>query len=180
MGLDMYLTAKVYVGAKYRAVKQNYIEVADLYGGMDKDNADFKDCKLYPTSNISHISYDIGCWRKVNWIHKWFVDNVQDGNDDCEEYEVSSELLDKLDSTCRTILDKFCKVKNGKDRTALIDYINDKLPPQSGPFFGSTDPKDKDELDYYRDSLYDTLGIIKRAKSYIEKFGAYIYYQSSW
>ena len=108
------------------------------------------------------------------------MDNVQEGNDDCGEYEVSSELLDELDSTCRTILDKFCNVKNDKDRMELIDYINDKLPPQSGCFFGSTDLKDKDELDYYRDSLYDTLGIIKRAKSYIEKFGAVIYYQSSW
>ena len=75
MGLDQYLTAKVYVGAKYRAVKQNYIEMQDAYGD-DKDFADFKECKLYPTHNISEIIYDIGYWRKVNWIHKWFVDNV--------------------------------------------------------------------------------------------------------
>ena len=180
MGLDQYLTAKVYVGAKYRAVKQNYIEVADLYGGMDKDNADFKDCKLYPTFNISHISYDIGYWRKVNWIHKWFVDNVQGGNDDCKEYEVSSELLDKLYSTCETILNKFCNVKNDKDKLELIDYINDKLPPQSGFFFGSTELKEDDVLDYYRESLYDTMKFIRLAKKYIEKFGADIYYQSSW
>ena len=179
MGLDMYLTAKVYVGAKYRAVKQNYIEMQDAYGD-DRDFADFKECKLYPTHNISEIIYDIGYWRKVNWVHKWFVDNAQAGNDDCGNYEVSSELLDKLYSTCETILKKFDGVKNDKDRMALIDYINDKLPPQSGCFFGSTDLKDKDELDYYRDSLYDTLEIIKRAKKYIEKFGADIYYQSSW
>lgn len=110
MGLDQYLTAKVYVGAKYRAVKQNYIEMQDAYG-EDKDFADFKECKVYPTHNISEIIYDIGSWRKVNWVHKWFVDNVQDGNDDCGNYEVSSELLDELYSTCRTILKKFDGVK---------------------------------------------------------------------
>lgn len=180
MGLDQYLTAKVYVGAKYKAVKQNYIEVSDLYEGMNKDIADFKNCTLYPTFNISHISYDIGYWRKVNWIHKWFVDNVQEGNDDCEEYSVSSELLDKLYSTCETILKKFDGVKNDKDRMELIDYIDDKLPPQSGFFFGRTELKDNDVLEYYRESLYDTMKFIRLAKKYIEKFGADIYYQSSW
>lgn len=179
MGLDQYLTAKVYVGAKYGAVKQNYIEMQNAYG-EDKDFVDFKKCKVFPTSNISEIIYDIGYWRKVNWIHKWFVDNVQDGNDNCKNYEVSSELLDELYSICETILDKFCKVKNDKDRMELIDYINDKLPPQSGFFFGSTELKDKDELDYYRESLYDTMQFIRRARNYIEKFGAGIYYQSSW
>lgn len=179
MGLDQYLTAKVYVGAKYRAVKQNYIEINDVHGD-DKDFADFKECKLYPTHNISEIIYDIGYWRKVNWIHKWFVDNAQAGNDDCGNYEVSSELLDKLYSICETILKKFDGVKNDKDKLELIDYINDKLPPQSGFFFGMTELKDDDELDYYRESLYDTMKFIRLAKKYIEKFGADIYYQSSW
>lgn len=179
MGLDQYLTAKVYVGAKYRAVKQNYIEMQDAYGD-DKDFADFKECKVYPTHNISEIIYDIGYWRKVNWIHKWFVDNAQGGNDDCGNYEVSSELLDELYSICETILKKFCDVKNDKDKLELIDYINDKLPPQSGCFFGRTELKDDVELDYYRESLYDTMKFIRLAKKYIEKFGADIYYQSSW
>lgn len=179
MGLDMYLTAKVYVGAKYKAVKQNYIEMQDAYE-EDKDFVDFKECEVYPTHNIGEIIYDIGYWRKVNWIHKWFVDNVQDGNDDCKNYEVSSELLDELYSTCETILDKFCKVENGKDRKELVDYINDKLPPQSGFFFGKTELKDSAELDYYRESLYDTMQFIRRARNYIEKFGAKIYYQASW
>lgn len=179
MGLDMDLTAKVYVGAKYRAVKQNYIEMNDVYED-DKDFADFKECKLYPTHNISEIIYDIGYWRKVNWIHKWFVDNVQGGNDDCGNYEVSSELLDKLYSTCETILKKFDGIKNDKDKLKLIDYINDKLPPQDGFFFGMTELKDDDDLDYYRESLYDTMKFIRLAKKYIEKFGAVIYYQSSW
>lgn len=179
MGLDQYLTARVYVGAKYRAVKQNYIEMQDDYGN-DKDFVDFKECKVYPTSNISEIIYDIGYWRKANWIHKWFVDNVQEGTDDCKSYMVSEELLDELYSICETILNKFCTVENDKDRDELINYINDKLPLQSGFFFGSTDLKDKDELDYYRESLYDTMSFIRRAKKYIEKFGADIYYQASW
>lgn len=75
---------------------------------------------------------------------------------------------------------KFCNVKNDKDKLELIDYINDKLPPQSGCFFGRTELKDDAELDYYRESLYDTMKFIRIAKKYIEKFGADIYYQSSW
>lgn len=179
MGLDMYLTAEVYVGAKYKAVKQNYIEMQDDHG-CGKDFIGFKDCEVYPTYNISEIIYDIGYWRKANWVHKWFVDNVQGGNDDCGKYAVSEDLLDELSSICETILYKFCRVENDKDRAELIDYIKDKLPPQSGFFFGSTNLKDKDELDYYRDSLYDTRKFIQLAKNYIEKFGADIYYQASW
>ena len=30
-----------------------------------------------------------GYWRKANQIHKWFVDNVQGGIDDCRPYPVS-------------------------------------------------------------------------------------------
>ena len=105
---------------------------------------------------------------------------AQAGNDDCGNYEVSGELLDELYSICETILNKFCNVKNDKDKLELIDYINDKLPPQSGFFFGSTELKDDVELDYYRESLYDTMKFIRIAKKYIEKFGADIYYQSSW
>ena len=182
MGLDQYLTAEVYVGAKWVNVKTKSIVVSKRYKAefRDGEKDDFKEVNKFPTSNISSINYDVGYWRKVNWIHKWFVDNVQGGNDDCGNYEVSSELLDELYSICETILKKFDGVKNDKDKLELIDYINDKLPPQSGFFFGSTELKDDVELDYYRESLYDTMKFIRIAKKYIEKFGADIYYQSSW
>ena len=43
--------------------------------------------------------------RKANEIHNWFVENVQNGNDDCGEYEVSYENLHRLYDTCKKIID---------------------------------------------------------------------------
>ena len=35
--------------------------------------------------DIYGVNVDVTCayWRKANQIHAWFVDNVQQGNDDC-------------------------------------------------------------------------------------------------
>ena len=65
MGLDMYLRKKV-----HRYLKKD---------GTYSDS--MKDCKFddYGRSNAVDISTMAGYWRKSNQIHKWFVDNVQDG-----------------------------------------------------------------------------------------------------
>jgi hypothetical protein len=44
----------------------------------------------------SEVIEEVMYWRKANQIHKWFVDNVQDGVDDCKEYWVSEEKLQEL------------------------------------------------------------------------------------
>lgn len=41
------------------------------------------------------IMTEIAYWRKANHIHKWFVDNVQYGVDDCGTYEVTEADLKK-------------------------------------------------------------------------------------
>lgn len=41
-----------------------------------------------------NIIEQVGYWRKANAIHKWFVDNIQDGEDDCGYYEVAPEYLE--------------------------------------------------------------------------------------
>lgn len=184
MGLDQYLTANVYGGAKWHKVKQNCLEVDNgFFTGQEKDIADFKDCKVLPTHNISHIIYDVGYWRKVNWVHKWFVDNVQSGNDDCEKYVVDEKQLDELYNLCGEILDFNFNIglKDSKHtKEDLMELIKNKLPPQDGFFFGGTDLTDANELEYYLDSLVDTRCFIDTARQYIKKFGATIYYQSSW
>ena len=63
-------------------------------------------------------------WRKANQIHAWFVANVQGGDDDCREYDVTSEQLTELRGLCRQVL----KTKN-----------TNLLPPYEGFFFGSTE-----------------------------------------
>ena len=83
-------------------------------------------------------------WRKANAIHKWFVDNVQDGVDDCGNYGVATEQLKELAETCR-------KVLNDKSLASEL------LPSQSGFFFGGTD---YDEW-YFKDLEYTATEIEK-------------------
>ena len=81
MGLDMYLTAK------------RYIYDFDDEGTALRDA--LKDLSVNGME-VKELSYRAGYWRKANHIHKWFVDNVQDGVDNCAEYLVSVEDLEKL------------------------------------------------------------------------------------
>ena len=111
MGLDMYLTAKV---------------------NVDR-NIKYFDDEEY-NKKVSYIELDVMYWRKANQIHKWFVDNVQDGNDDCGYYNFDKDLLDDLYSDCKKVL-----LDNS--------LTNELLPTQEGFFFGSYD---YDEY-YYQD-----------------------------
>lgn len=72
------------------------------------------------------IEEEVAYWRKANAIHKWFVENVQAGVDDCGCYEVSQDQLEELLDVCRHVYE------NPK---SAPEY----LPTTSGFFFGSTD-----------------------------------------
>ena len=140
MGLDMYLNRKTYVwGEKRKNLKLEGIE------GIDP-------------ALISNITEEIGYWRKANSIHKWFVDNVQNGIDDCGEYYVPQDKLKKL----------LLEVKQALTNKKVAREI---LPTQSGFFFGNTD-YDK----WYFKDLEDTKKILEMA---IAQEGDY-YYHSSW
>lgn len=95
--------------------------------------------------------------RKANAIHRWMVEHVQDGDDDCGNYEVSVEQLQELRDICKRVIDE-CPlidgtVKNGErlvDGAWVAQYESGKvmsnkeraaelLPTTSGFFFGSTD-----------------------------------------
>jgi len=109
MGLDMYLSAKLYVWNE----SPLQTEINELTKDIRKD------------LNIKGITAEAAYWRKANAIHQWFVTNVQDGEDDCREYYVSNEKLSELRDICVDIL---------ADTTKAADL----LPPQEGFFFGST------------------------------------------
>jgi len=90
MGLDMYLHKKV---TGYRK--------AD--GSLTHSMKDYTEDEL-GASNIETIVTTVGYWRKANSIHRWFVENVQDGEDNCEEYSVSVEQLKDLLKTCMKVI----------------------------------------------------------------------------
>ena len=78
MGSDMYLSKRTYVGKDER----DGVKITGV-AGIDPQK-------------VAYIIEEAGYWRKANAIHGWFVDNVQDGMDDCKEYYVSREKLKEL------------------------------------------------------------------------------------
>ena len=117
--------------------------------------------ELFPTNVIvTSVSADIGYWRKSNQIHNWFVTNVQDGKDDCGEYEVSREQLLNLRGQCELVLENL----------TLADTL---LPTRSGFFFG--------DVDYNDQYVYDLKNTIKIIDDAVELDSCWtITYSSSW
>lgn len=148
----MYLKKKIYVGAEYehRKVKAN-VEIT----------VNGKKLPINP-ANISEIVESAIYWRKANAIHKWFVDKVQGGEDDCAEYEVGTEDLELLRNDCLEAIKK-------QDPSIL--------PPSSGFFFGSTEVDE-----YYWGELQRTADEIEAVlpKTKEEGFGVDFYYRASW
>lgn len=116
MGLDMYLTKKIYVGANYE--HRNITGKVELYQEEKEIPINFK--------KISYIEQEAAYWRKANAVHNWFVENIQEGNDDCDEYPVYIEDIKKLLDTCKKV----------EENPKLAEEL---LPSVSGFFFGSTE-----------------------------------------
>ena len=140
------------------------------------------------------IMDEVGYWRKANQIHAWFVDHVQDGEDDCDyHHEVTKKILEELRDTCIEVLSESVmvvgQVKNGSSCTngKWVDnyepgkvIINPEvakalLPTQSGFFFGGTD---YDE--YYVEDLKYTIDMINRVLATTDFNTQMLYYRSSW
>lgn len=136
---------------------------------------------------------EVGYWRKANAIHRWFVDNVQDGVDNCGSYEVSKEQLEELLNICTEVKSK-CQmkqgyVKNGSKLNGGVwcpimeegEYIDNPevaaelLPTQGGFFFGST------EYDqWYMEDINDTIDIITKVFETVDFDNEMVIYSASW
>ena len=141
------------------------------------------------------ITDNVGYWRKANQIHNWFVNNVQDGEDDCGTYEVTEEQFVDLLDICEKVLTETKlttgMVWNGRHYDAksdswVDDYIEgnivadpsiaeELLPTTSGFFFGSTS---YDE--YYLDDVKYTAELIKDLLNTTDFEKEMVMYHSSW
>ena len=150
MGLDMYLDKRTYVKQwdHIDETKQYKVEVTR---GGEPTNIDPK--------KVKYIIEEAGYWRKANAIHKWFVDNCQDGVDDCRDAYVGFNDLQALLDLCRIVIIDKSKAEQ-------------LLPSTSGFFFGNTE---YDEW-YYND-IQNTIEILEKALE--DEDGDY-YYSSSW
>ena len=113
----------------------------------------------------AQIYESVGYWRKANAIHKWFVDNVQDGEDDCGYYEVTKEKLEELLDICIQV----------RDSSRMEEIAQELLPTQCGFFFGSTA---YDE--WYVDDLIETISILTKALKETDFDNQMVVYVSSW
>ena len=139
------------------------------------------------------MSESVGYWRKANQIHKWFVEHVQDGEDDCGEYAVSRFKLEQLKATCEELLSRVVlapgKVKNGERRidgkwvpiyedgvvVSNPEVCAELLPAADGFFFGST------EYDhYYIKDINATVAILDKVLKTTNFDTQTITYHSSW
>ena len=146
MGLDMYLNAKRFLWHNEEELSKQIAEKFPEIG--DK--------------RVKEISDEAAYWRKSNQIHKWFVDNVQEGTDDCGTYEVSRDQLQNL-------IDLIDIVLSDKRKAQAL------LPTESGFFFGS---EKYDE--YYYSDLEDTKRMLTDLVDKEKWQGWYFEYHASW
>jgi hypothetical protein len=187
MGLDMYLSKKHYVKNWDHMEPDRRYAVSVRKGG--------KRVSTIKPERISYIVEEIAYWRKANQIHRWFVENVQEGNDDCKAYRVSKEQLKELLDSVTTVLQGSklvaAKITNGytvkstgtqiieepilQDGKTIVDpsVASALLPTQKGFFFGHTDYDQFyiEDLEHTRDALTAALA---------EAGNSNFYYQSSW
>lgn len=145
MGLDMYLSAKRYMW-------YNETELANQVGAP---------LALPEGIEAQEVIVKAAYWRKANQIHLWFVNNVQEGKDDCGAYYVSRDQLLELIGLCK-------QVQVDEKRAMEL------LPSRSGFFFGSTE---YDE--YYMHDINSTVIQLERALT-LDKMQWSFEYQASW
>ena len=156
MGLDQYLYANVYLSEANFLGEQKQDAFAKVKEALEADSFI---CEDFPSLNVN---VKVGQWRKANQIHNWFVNNVQDGEDNCREYYVEREQLVELLELCKT-------VKSGGKEVA-----EEELPTVSGCFYGST------EIDeYYWQDIDDTVEQLERVLAKVPEGWSFAY-DSSW
>ena len=145
MGLDMFLfkvkrignatlkqiyAVDEYFGWKNRGEKYKYCSMK-RWCGIDKKEVDMDLAKAYEPEYVERDCFksvfeEMAYWRKANQIHAWFVKNVQKGEDDCGDYEVTKRQLEELLSVCKKVIE-------------TPNLAKELLPVQAGFFFGNTE-----------------------------------------
>lgn len=170
----------------YETTPENKKEVKLTVGG--------KEVKLEePKCIIENIMY----WRKANQIHKFFIDECADGNDECNIIDVSCKHLEDLLDRCNKII-KATKLSKGKvvngqkinNKTGewediledgkvmnkeAIEIAKDLLPTQEGFFFGSTDYDQ-----WYYEDILETKQMLDKLMSNDDWKEHYYEYEASW
>ena len=174
-----------------------------LRNGMVRPNDDDVNWEDKEARDAAWAAYDawregseILTWRKENHIHAWFVENVQDGVDRCEDSTVSKAKLAEFVGICEQLLASIeltpGDVDAGKVMRAgsyeweqLYDVgqvLTDEsealaarlLPTRAGFFFGSTQYNE-----WYWKSLNEAVRVLKPHLESMAEDDTVVYW-SSW
>lgn len=144
MSLDMYLNKNTYVGNS-----ENQLQIVGIKSHVQ-------------ITRVKYIVEEIAVWRKANAIHEWFVNNVQNGEDDNRLYDVSAEQLKQLLKLCDQVLED-------------PDEAPRLLPTQEGFLFGSTEYDER----YFQSLDYTASVLEAELKNDNDQRQEYVY-QSDW
>lgn len=150
----MYLYAKKYYSGSDWRTEENKKDFQEL---LEKSGIANHVKTHLPSVQLEVL---IASWRKANAVHQWFVDNCQDGADDCRYSYVSRDNLTELKTLCEKVV----------LQPAMAD---EELPTLQGFFFGGTE---YDE--YYFDDLKHTISMIDNCLAMPDEWE--FYYHSSW
>lgn len=181
MGLDMYLYRKTYVGNQYRE-PENKVQVIIP---ENEAGAFSIDKRFFNQDKIAYIVEEAAYWRKANSIHNFFVEEVQDGVDNCKEHYVEMEVLRKLVRFCKEDIEiiesqpyttetytDFFSEEEKEYKKYDIDKELLNLQPTQGFFFGSYDIDE-----FYVNDLKETIEMITPL---LEDRTNDYFYRSSW
>lgn len=183
MGLDMYLYRKTYVENWSFQKPEEKHEITVKKGGETRTDID--------PNKISFIVEKVGYWRKFNALHGWFVDNLADGKDECQEIFVMiddlknvlgvlKEVHSVLNDCPKVVKEEVDAITNETYENSYYecsDKINELLPPRGGFFFGSTDIDD-----YFKRDVEESITMLEDiiGKHNDNRFDITYYYQASW
>lgn len=152
MGLHSYLEKHHYVKRCDHMEPEELHWVTVAKGGQAAD--------YIKPERVAYVIEQVGYWRRANQIHKWFVENVQGGEDDCREYRVSRDQLRELLTLAQTV------IKEPKSAGEL-------LPTEGRFFFGGTE--------YDEDYFDDLKGTVETLTALLaEPDEGDFYYRASW
>jgi hypothetical protein len=124
MGLDMYLNAEKYIGGWDHSADEEKTLFKQIIQAVGTEELS---TPHHPGITVRTV---VAYWRKVNAVHSWFVRELANGVDECQDIYVPVEEMKRLISECEAALELYDAGK--------LEETGQRMAPQSGFFFGDT------------------------------------------
>lgn len=162
----IYLGAWPHIAERERGAALAVIEAGEMLDFMTDDSP-----SGYLGVKDGALSLQVASvyWRKANAVHAWFVDECQDGIDECQESPVQGEQLAKLRALCLDALAAYARCD--------FEQARKIMEPQSGFFFGSTDVDEywAADMQHTADEIERVIKLAAQTRGVVD-----FTYQASW